>query len=52
MNTDNSVFAYNLAGGLTKVGNITNAASIKVDWYAGKLYWSNPFERMVNFATY
>ncbi len=49
VNTEQALLSFNSAhsGGLTRVGNISNAASVKVEWFAGKLYWSNPFERMV-----
>lgn len=50
INTGDSVYSYNITNhfNLIRIGNITNVASIAVEWLAPKLYWSNPSERMVS----
>ncbi|XP_076317469.1 proto-oncogene tyrosine-protein kinase ROS-like isoform X2 [Tachypleus tridentatus] len=51
LNTNNSwVFMYNVSEteSLIHLQNVTNAASITIDWLAPKLYWSSPHQQMIS----
>lgn len=55
LNTNKQILLYDASSELmgehqnmTILINDTNAHCIAVEWMAGKLYWSNPTERMVS----